>query len=124
MKKLLMACTLAAGLMSVPAFAGADSNPGGSAYDAIMKGKWAEAESLLRQGLAQNPNDASRLLNLAFVLQSTGRQAEASGVYGKVLQLSQNPVVAVADPYTLSQPARAKRVAKKAMAAIESAALE
>ncbi len=117
MKNILMTCVFAAGLMSVPAFA-SSTDANGVASDAIMAGDFAQAETLLRQGLAQNPQDATRLLNLAFVLQSTGRAAEAASVYEKVLQMESNPVVAVADPYTISQPARAKRVAKKGMAAL------
>ncbi len=121
MKNILMTSVFAAGLMSVPAFA-SSTDASGPAYDAILKGQWAEAESMLRQGLAQNPQDASRLLNLAFVLQNTGRQAEATGVYEKVLQLNSNPVVAVADPYTIAvHPTRAKHIARKGMATLESA---
>jgi tetratricopeptide (TPR) repeat protein len=120
MKNILMTCVVVAGFMSIPTAACA-SEANSVASDAIMAGNWTKAETLLRKGLAQNPQDATRLLNLAFVLQNTGRQAEATRVYEKVLQLSSNPVIAVADPYTLSQPARAKRVAKKGMASIENA---
>lgn len=118
MKKILMTCAVAAGLMSVPAFASSASDAS-TASEAIMKGNWSEAEALLRQGLKDTPNDATRLLNLAFVLQNTGRQTEAASVYEKVLQMDQNPVVAVDDPYTLPQPARAKRLAKKGMASLD-----
>ena len=122
MKKILVACTVLAGLMSAPAFAATSDANGGAAYDSILKGKWSEAEATLRQGLAQNPNDAARLLNLAFVLQNTGRQTEAAGVYQKILQLDHNPVVAVDDPYTLAKPARAKSLARTGMATIENSA--
>ena len=121
MKKILAAGAVLAGLMIGPAFAATSSDANG-AYEAIAKGKWSEAETMLRQALAQNPNDAARLLNLAFVLQNTGRQTEAAGVYQKVLQLDQNPLVAVDDPYTLSKPARAKGLARQGMASIENVA--
>ena len=119
MKKILIAAAAVA-MMSAPAFAAtvADSGP---AYEAILNGKWSEAETALRQSLAQNPNDATRMLNLAFVLQSTGRAEEAAKVYQQVLQLDKNPAVAVYDEYTLSKPARAKQVARSAMATIENA---
>lgn len=121
MKHILMTCAVAAGLFAVPVLASSASDSNGVAYKAIIKGQWVEAENLLRQGLKQDPNDASRLLNLAFVLQNTGRQAEATSLYEKVLQLTGNPVVAVDDPYVLPQPMRAKSLAKKGMASLENA---
>ncbi len=121
MKQILMTCVMAAGLMSVPALASSSPEASGVASKAILKGNWKEAEALLRQALAQNPNDATQLLNLAFVLQNTGRQTEAASVYQHVLQMDHNPVVAVNDPYRLPQPARAKHLAKKGMASLESA---
>lgn len=113
MKKFVLTCAVALAL-GAPAFA-ADT-----AYQAMVDGKWSQAETLLRQGLAQNPNDTSRMLNLAFVLQNSGKQAEAAAIYQKVLQLDSNPLVAVDDPYVLSRPERAKQVARKGMAAIEN----
>lgn len=113
MKKFVLTCAVALTL-GVPAFA-ADT-----AYQAMVDGKWSQAETLLRQGLAQNPNDTSRMLNLAFVLQNSGKQAEAAAIYQKVLQLDSNPLVAVDDPYVLSRPERAKQVARKGMASIEN----
>ena len=122
MKKIFAASAVLLGLMSAPAFAATQSDAKGAAYEAILKGNWSEAETLLRQSLAQDPNDAARLLNLAFVLQNTGRQTEATSVYQKILQLDHNPVVAVADPYTLSKPARAKGLARSGIASLESTA--
>lgn len=113
MRKFVLTCALAAAL-SAPAFAAE-----GIAYDAMVNGQWGQAETLLRQALAQNPNDPSRLLNLAFVLQNQGKQAEAAGIYQQVLKLNQNPLVAVDDPYVLSHPERAKQVARKGIASIE-----
>ena len=120
MKKILMTCAFAAAVMSAPAFAASNTDTSGSSYRAIMDGNWSDAEKVLREGLKQNPDDASRLLNLAFVLQNTGRQSEAASVYEHVLSLGQNPVVAVDDPYSLQKAARAKRVAKQGLAKIET----
>ncbi len=116
MKKFVLTCALAAAL-SVPAVAAE-----GVAYDAMVNGQWSQAETLLRQALAQNPNDPSRLLNLAFVLQNSGKQTEAAAIYQQVLQLNFNPLVAVDDPYVLSRPERAKQVARKGIASLESTA--
>lgn len=116
MKKFVMACVAAVAL-SVPAMAAE-----GVAYDAMVNGQWGQAETLLRQALAQDPNDPSRLLNLAFVLQNAGKQTEAAAIYQKVLQLNSNPLVAVDDPYVLSRPERAKQVARKGMASLDTAA--
>ena len=117
MKKFLMACSLAA-VMAAPAMAATnDSNT--AVYDAIAHGQWSQAESMLRAELAQNPHDAARLLNLAFVLQNSGRAGEAASVYQQVIQLDQNPMVAVDDPYRLSTPARAKHLARQGMLQLE-----
>jgi len=101
----------------VLAEAGADANNLG--YQAIQDGKWAEAESQIRAGLAQNPKDPMRLLNLAYVLQNTGRQDEAAGVYEQVLQLDRDPLVAVGADSKV-RPMRAKILAKKGMASLET----
>ena len=77
MKKFLMACSVAA-LMSTPVLA---DDVSGAVYDAITHGQWSQAEAMLRADLKQNPQDPARLLNLAFVLQNSGRQKEAAGVY-------------------------------------------
>jgi len=119
MKKFLTTCAIVAGLMSASAFAGSTPETDTLAYQAIQKGQWAEAESRLRQGLAQNPNDPMRLLNLAYVLQSTGRAAEAGSVYEQVLQLDRDPLVAVGSDSKV-RPTRAKILAKKGMASLDS----
>lgn len=124
MKKFLLTCAVAA-VLGVPAYAAAASGPTSaptSAYEAIQKGEWREAEAMLRQALAQNPTDAPRLLNLAFVLQNMGRQDEAVKVYRQVLKLNGNPMVSVDDPNVLSRPARAKVLAKKGIASLEKPA--
>jgi Tfp pilus assembly protein PilF len=120
MKKLIASCVVVAGFISAPAFAAATVEANTLAYQAIQDGKWAEAESLLRSGLAQNPDDPMRLLNLAYVLQSTGRQSEAMTVYEKVLKLDRDPLVAVGSDSKV-KPARAKLIAKKGVAAIAGA---
>jgi tetratricopeptide (TPR) repeat protein len=122
MRALLLTSIVAVGVMgglSTSAFASSPPEAGGLAYEAIQKGQWSEAETILRQGLAQDPNDPMRLLNLAYVLQSSGRSAEATSVYEQVLQLDRDPLVAVG-PDKRIKAARAKILAKKGMAAIQS----
>ncbi len=139
MKYLIAACAVMTSLIATTAEAqyspNANSSIGGRAgiatlaqattpsdafaYQAIQKGRWEEAERALRSGLTQNPNDPMRLLNLAYVLQSTGRRDEAASVYEKVLQLDRDPLVAVG-PDSKVRPARAKIVARKGMAALEN----
>jgi len=85
-----------------------------------MDKKWSRAERVLREGLKQDPNDASRLLNLALVLQNTGREAEAAGIYQQVPSLGSNPKVAVYDPYTLPKSECAKRLPKQGLASLDS----
>jgi len=119
MRALLLTSIVAAGLLIAPAFASSTPEAGGLAYEAIQNGQWSEAEKILRQGLAQNPNDPMRLLNLAYVLQSSGRTSEATSVYEQVLQLDRDPLVAVGTDKRL-KAARAKIIAKKGMAAIQS----
>jgi Flp pilus assembly protein TadD len=114
MKVLLTVC---AGVFLVSASAQADS--GAVAYDAIQKGKWVEAEAQLRAGLKENPNDPMRLLNLAYVLQNTGRTAEANTLYQQVLKLERDPLVAIGLDSNV-RPARAKIIAKKGLASLET----
>ncbi len=90
----------------------------GLALKAIEGGNWAQAEAELRAGLASTPSDPMKLLNLAYVLQKSGRAQEAAGIYEQVLQLDGNPVLAFgsnAEP----RPARAKALAKKGMASLQ-----
>jgi Flp pilus assembly protein TadD len=120
MKKLIASCVVAAGFIGAPALAQSAADQSTLAYQSIQEGKWAEAETTLRAGLADNPNDPMRLLNLAYVLQSTGRQSEATAVYEQVLQLDRDPLVAVGSDSKV-RPTRAKLLAKKGMASIASA---
>ena len=86
---------------------------------AIQAGQWTQAESQLRQELVANPNDPMRLVNLAFVLQRLGRDAEAKEVYRSVLALNTNPLVAVGNEEKV-KGIRVKSVANKGIAQIEN----
>ena len=119
MKKILASCLVVASFVGTSAVAQSAAEANTLAYQAIQQGQWTEAEKTLREGLVQNPNDPMRLLNLAYGLQSTGRQDEAASIYGKVLQLDRDPLVAVG-PDSKVRPARAKILAKKGMASLES----
>ncbi len=83
-------------------------------YSAIQQGDWAKAELQLRAELKANPSDPMRMLNLAYVLQSQGRADEAATLYQSVLELDQDPLVAIGSE-SKPRPMRAKLVAKKAI---------
>jgi len=118
MRKIIASCIGASMMMGAAAFASEPTTEGSTlAYQAIQDGKWSEAESQLRAGLEKNPDDPMRLLNLAYVLQNTGRGDEATKVYERVLQLDRDPLVAVGSDSKV-RPARAKLLAKKGMAAM------
>jgi Flp pilus assembly protein TadD len=118
MRKVLASCIGVSMMMGATAFASEPASEGSTlAYQAIQDGKWSEAESQLRAGLEKNPDDPMRLLNLAYVLQSTGRGDEATRVYERVLQLDRDPLVAVGSDSKV-RPARAKLLAKKGMSAL------
>ncbi|GAB4147550.1 MAG: hypothetical protein Tsb0016_18220 [Sphingomonadales bacterium] len=85
------------------------------AYDAVMAQDWATAETHLRQSIAEQPEEPMLLLNLAYVLSSTGRQAEAIALYEKVMAMDSNPMVAVSD----GTGRRAKAIAKQSMASLQ-----
>lgn len=120
MKLVSMLCVGAALMFGVTGSALADAATAseGLALQAIQDGKWSEAESELRAGLAQNPSDPKRLLNLAYVLQKAGKADEAASIYAQVLQLDRDPLVAVGSDSSV-RPMRAKIIAKKGMAALE-----
>lgn len=101
-----------------PAAADAATQSDGLAFESIQSGNWSAAESELRTGLATTPNDPMKLLNLAFVLQKSGREDEAAEVYAQVLQLDRDPLVAIGSE-TNTRPMRAKLLARKGMAALE-----
>ena len=87
------------------------------AYDAVMAQDWATAETHLRQSIAERPDEPMLMLNLAYVLSSTGRQAEAIALYEKVMAMDSNPMVAVSD----GKGRRAKAIAKQSMASLQGA---
>jgi Flp pilus assembly protein TadD len=120
MRTVSVLCVGAAMMLGAIGAANADatSQTEGLAFEAIAAGNWSAAEAELRAGLTQTPNDPMKLLNLAYVLQKAGRADEAAGVYGQVLQLDRDPLVAVG-PETKTRPMRAKLLAKKGMASLE-----
>ncbi len=117
MKRIVLSALIAAGFALSPALAASTPEAGTRVYDAVQKGQWGEAEKLLRQSLSQNPNDTVGMLNLAYVLQNSGRGAEAVSIYEKVLQQDNNPAVAIGE----SDKMRAKVLAKKRIGSIYSA---
>lgn len=120
MKKLTIACVGAALMFAVagPVAADATAENEGLAFEAIQDGNWTQAETELRAGLEQMPNDPMRLLNLAYVLQKSGRSDEAASVYAQVLQLDRDPLVAIGSDSN-TRPMRAKLLAKRGMASLE-----
>jgi len=116
MKKFSGMCV---GVALMLGFAGAAAaQDDGLAYESIQAGNWGQAEAELRAGLSQTPNDPMKLLNLAFVLQKSGKADEAAGVYAQVLQLDRDPLVAIGSE-TNTRPMRAKLLARKGMAALD-----
>jgi cytochrome c-type biogenesis protein CcmH/NrfG len=118
MNKALILCTIAAGLVGVPTLAAMPSGDNQAAH-AIASGQWFEAEAMLRQDLAQKPNDPVVLLDLAFVLRNTGRQREAIGVYRHVMRLGDDPVVTVDDGANHTKTLHAKILGRSGMEALE-----
>ncbi len=116
MKSTLASCFAAALILGAASAASATQAPDDTlGYQAIQDGKWADAEAQIRAGLAGNPKDAMGLLNLAYVLQSSGRTDEAAKVYQQVLELDRNPFVALG-PDSEIKRVPAKTVARKGMA--------
>jgi Flp pilus assembly protein TadD len=117
MKTVSVLCVGAAFMFGLAgsAMADATAQTEGLAFEAIQAGNWTQAESELRAGLAKTPSDPMKLLNLAYVLQKSGRADEAAGVYGQVLQLDRDPLVAIGP----DRPMRAKILAKKGMASLK-----
>jgi len=121
MKTVSVLCVAAALMLGSAgaATAGDVTQREGLALEAIQNNNWSQAEAELRVGLVKTPDDAMKLLNLAYVLQKSGRASEAASIYEQVLQLDSNPVVAVgtaSDP----RPARAKMLARKGMASLKN----
>ena len=83
MKTVSVLCVGAAMMIGAmgSALADATSQTEGLAFEAIAQGNWTAAEAELRAGLAQTPTDPMKLLNLAYVLQKSGRSDEAAGIH-------------------------------------------
>ncbi len=115
MKSILVSCFAAMLVMGAASLSYAAQNDAG--YDAIQQGQWQKAEDQLRAELKATPNEPMRMLNLAYVLQQTGRSKEAAEMYQQVLRLNANPLVAVG-PDTDIKGVRSKELARKSMAAL------
>lgn len=115
MKSTLVSCFAAALFLGTTSLAYAAQNDAG--YDAIQQGQWQRAEDQLRAELKVTPNEPKRMLNLAYVLQQTGRSKEAAEMYQQVLRLNANPLVAVG-PDADTKGVRAKELARKSMTAM------
>jgi Flp pilus assembly protein TadD len=123
MQNMIRALGMAALIAGVPLAASAEPLKGQAsdlAYSAIETGNWSKAETQLRSELAASPDDAMRLVNLAYVLQRQGRDGEAVELYRKVLSLNSNPVVAVGADERDLKGVRVKSIANKGIASIKS----
>lgn len=70
---------------------------GDYAMDEIVAGDYAAAEAELRDLTRYEADDPFRLVNLALVLQRTGREAEAEMLYYRILALQGDPKASLAD---------------------------
>ncbi|MDX2143257.1 MAG: tetratricopeptide repeat protein [Rhodospirillaceae bacterium] len=118
MSRLITTLGLFAVLIAAPATA-VEPLKSDLAYAAIASRNWTEAETQLRTELAQAPDDAMRMVNLAFVLQQQGRDTEAAEMYRKVLEMKSNPKVAVGSDDRNLKAVRVKSIANKGIASIE-----
>lgn len=85
------------------------------AFDEIRAGDYAAAERKLLDTARLAEDDPYRLLNLALVLQMTGRGDEAAALYGRVLEMEANPRAAVASGF--GRPV--KDIAESALARLD-----
>lgn len=79
---------------------------------AIEDGDYTRAEQMLRADLVANPQDPHLMLNLAYVLTKTGRDAEARQLYAKVMQSNTSEMAVL-------QSGKASRVQSVARVALE-----
>lgn len=86
------------------------------ALDEIRAGNYAAAERKLLDTSRLAEDDPYRLLNLALVLQMTGRGDEAAALYGRVLEMEANPRAAVASGF--GRPV--KDIAESALARLDN----
>ncbi len=117
MKHIVLSGVFAAALFASPSFAASKPDANASVYEAVQNRQWAQAEATLREALKANANDPVAMLNLAYVLQNTGRASEAVSLYEQVLQQDKDPAVAVGQ----EDRVRAKILAQKRIGAIYSA---
>ena len=85
------------------------------ALEEIRAGDYAAAERKLLDTARLAEDDPYRLLNLALVLQMTGRADEASALYARVLEMEANPRAAVASGF--GRPV--KDIAESALARLD-----
>jgi len=84
MRILGLCAPIAAAMISIlPAHAQEQSNPYG--YDQIATNNLKGAEKRLLAQSAEEPDEPSVLINLAYVYQRTGRAADARALYERVL---------------------------------------
>lgn len=57
-------------------------------YDAMMQKNYVEAERLLNEAMAVNPDNPNALLNMGVVYQNTGRDKEARQMYQRLIYLN------------------------------------
>ena len=117
MKHVVLSGVFAAVLLASPSFAASKSDANAPVYEALQNHQWTQAESMLRETLKANANDPVAMLNLAYVLQNTGRASEAVSLYEQVLQQDKDPAVAVGQ----DDRVRAKILAQKRIGSIYSA---
>ena len=98
-KKMCLGILAGVALLSLPQVAGATSPAPPAAddvaYRAIMARDWSAAEQQLLAGLAKDPTNVFRQLNLAWVYAQTGRKEQAAMIYQRILMSDQDQVAAV-----------------------------
>jgi len=81
----------------------------------ILAGDYAAAEARLRDPARYEVDDPFRLINLALVLQRTGRAEEAAALYSRILTLQENPKASLAS----GEGRPVKDIAQTALASLE-----
>jgi len=94
---------------------GVPQNADSYAMDEIMAGDYAAAEAELRDLTRYAADDPFRLINLALVLQRTGRESEAAMLYNRILALQDNPKAGLAS----GSGKPVKDIARTALASLE-----
>lgn len=113
----LFAVPLAIAAFAAPAVAAdkdqmkADQDP--VAFETIRAGDLETAEKALMA--AKENEDPFQLLNLAYVMQKTGRSDEAAALYRQILDSEQNPYAKLAS----GDPRRVKSIARDGLAYLD-----